>query len=33
MKAGIGTASLAIGNGIIVAAIAAVNVFGDVIDP
>lgn len=33
MKSGIGTASLAIGNGIIVAAIAAVNVFGDVIDP
>lgn len=33
MKSGIGTASLDIGNGIIVAAIAAVNVFGDVIDP
>jgi L-aminopeptidase/D-esterase-like protein len=33
MKSGIGNASLAIGNGIIVAAIAAVNVFGDVIDP
>jgi L-aminopeptidase/D-esterase-like protein len=33
MKAGIGTASLAIGGGIYVGAIAAVNVFGDVIDP
>jgi len=33
MKSGIGTASLEIGAGIIVAAIAAVNVFGDVIDP
>jgi len=33
MKSGIGTASLEIGNGVIVGAIAAVNVFGDVIDP
>jgi L-aminopeptidase/D-esterase-like protein len=33
MKAGIGTASVDICNGIIVGAIAAVNVFGDVIDP
>ncbi len=33
MKAGIGTASLEIGAGVIVGAIAAVNVFGDVIDP
>jgi L-aminopeptidase/D-esterase-like protein len=33
MKSGIGTASLAIGSGIYVGAIAAVNVFGDVIDP
>jgi len=33
MKGGIGTASLAIGGGVIVGAIAAVNVFGDVIDP
>ncbi len=33
MKSGIGTASLEIGSGIIVGAIAAVNVFGDVIDP
>jgi len=33
MKSGIGTASLEIGGGIIVGAIAAVNVFGDVIDP
>lgn len=33
MKSGIGTASLAIGGGIYVGAIAAVNVFGDVIDP
>ena len=33
MKSGIGTASLEIGNGVIVAAIVAVNVFGDVIDP
>ena len=33
MKSGIGTASLEIGNGVVVGAIAAVNVFGDVIDP
>ncbi len=33
MKSGIGTASLEIGSGIIVGAIVAVNVFGDVIDP
>jgi L-aminopeptidase/D-esterase-like protein len=33
MKSGIGTASLDIGNGIIVGAIVAVNAFGDVIDP
>ncbi|MFL7891688.1 MAG: P1 family peptidase [Anaerolineales bacterium] len=33
MKSGIGTASLEIGAGIIIGAIAAVNVFGDVIDP
>ena len=33
MKSGIGTASLEIGSGILVGAIAAVNVFGDVIDP
>lgn len=33
MKSGIGTASLEIGSGIKVGAIAAVNVFGDVIDP
>jgi L-aminopeptidase/D-esterase-like protein len=33
MKSGIGTASLAIGGGLLVGAIAAVNVFGDIIDP
>ena len=33
MKSGIGTASLEIGSGILVGAIVAVNVFGDVIDP
>lgn len=33
MKSGIGTASLEIGAGIIIGAIAAVNAFGDVIDP
>jgi L-aminopeptidase/D-esterase-like protein len=33
MKTGIGTASLEIGSGVIVGAIVAVNVFGDVIDP
>jgi L-aminopeptidase/D-esterase-like protein len=33
MKSGVGTASLYLGAGIIVGAIAAVNAFGDVIDP
>lgn len=33
MKSGIGTASLEIGAGVIVGALVAVNVFGDVIDP
>lgn len=33
MKSGVGTASLAIGGGIVVGAIVAVNAFGDVIDP
>jgi L-aminopeptidase/D-esterase-like protein len=33
MKAGIGSASVLLGEGIVVAAIAAVNAFGDVIDP
>lgn len=33
MKSGIGSAATEIGEGIIVAAIAAVNVFGDVLDP
>jgi len=33
MKSGIGSASLEIGGGIIVGAIAAVNAFGDVVDP
>lgn len=33
MKGGVGTASLEIGKGVLVGAIAAVNVFGDVIDP
>lgn len=33
MKSGIGTASLEIGSGVKVGAIAAINVFGDVIDP
>jgi L-aminopeptidase/D-esterase-like protein len=33
MKSGIGSAAIRLGNGLIVAAIAAVNVFGDVIDP
>lgn len=33
MKSGIGTASMKIGRGIIVGAIAAVNPFGDVVDP
>lgn len=33
MKSGIGTASVDLGNGLIVGAIVAVNAFGDVIDP
>lgn len=33
MKSGVGTASLGIGSGIVVGALAAVNAFGDVIDP
>ena len=33
MKSGIGTASMAIGGGLVVGAIMAVNAFGDVIDP
>ncbi len=33
MKSGIGTASIEIGNGVIVAAIIAVNAFGDIISP
>lgn len=33
MKSGIGTASVEIGGGVIVGAIVAVNVFGDVLDP
>lgn len=33
MKSGLGTASLEIGRGVLVGAIAAVNAFGDVIDP
>ena len=33
MKSGIGTASLAIGAGVVVGAIFAVNAFGDVVDP
>jgi L-aminopeptidase/D-esterase-like protein len=33
MKSGIGTASLEIGAGVVVGAIAAVNAFGDVVDP
>ncbi len=33
MKSGIGTASIAVGGGIIVGAIIAVNAFGDVVDP
>jgi L-aminopeptidase/D-esterase-like protein len=33
MKSGIGTASMEIGAGVIVGAIAAVNAFGDIIDP
>ena len=33
MKSGIGTASMEIGNGVVVAAIIAVNAFGDIISP
>jgi L-aminopeptidase/D-esterase-like protein len=33
MKSGIGSAAIEIGNGVIVGALVAVNVFGDVIDP
>lgn len=33
MKSGIGSASMEIGNGVVVGAIVAVNAFGDVIDP
>jgi L-aminopeptidase/D-esterase-like protein len=33
MKSGVGTASLDCGGGVIVGALAAVNVFGDVVDP
>jgi L-aminopeptidase/D-esterase-like protein len=33
MKSGIGTASLTLGNGVVVAAVVAVNPLGDVIDP
>lgn len=33
MKSGVGTASLEIGAGVVVGALAAVNVFGDVLDP
>jgi L-aminopeptidase/D-esterase-like protein len=33
MKSGLGTASIAIGGGLLVAALMAVNAFGDVIDP
>lgn len=33
MKSGIGTASIEIGGGLIVGAIAAVNAFGDIVDP
>jgi L-aminopeptidase/D-esterase-like protein len=33
MKSGIGTASLSLGRGLVIGAIAAVNAFGDVIDP
>ncbi len=33
MKAGVGTASLEVGGGVVVGAIVAVNAFGDVIDP
>ncbi|NJC94821.1 MAG: peptidase S58 [Anaerolineales bacterium] len=33
MKSGLGTASVSIGNGVVVGALVAVNAFGDVIDP
>ncbi|MCC7117245.1 MAG: P1 family peptidase [Anaerolineales bacterium] len=33
MKSGVGSASIHIGNGVIVGALAAVNAFGDVVDP
>jgi L-aminopeptidase/D-esterase-like protein len=33
MKAGVGSASLEIGSGVVVGALAAVNAFGDVVDP
>jgi L-aminopeptidase/D-esterase-like protein len=33
MKSGIGTASMRIGHGVVVSALAAVNAFGDVVDP
>ncbi len=33
MKSGIGSASLTLGNGVVVAALVAVNAYGDVIDP
>ena len=33
MKGGLGTASIAVGNGLVVGAIVAVNAFGDVVDP
>ncbi len=33
MKSGIGSASIALGDGVVVGALAAVNAFGDVIDP
>jgi len=33
MKAGVGSASIPIGNGVIVGALAVVNAFGDVVDP
>lgn len=33
MKSGIGSASISMGNGLIVGALAAVNAFGDVVDP
>jgi L-aminopeptidase/D-esterase-like protein len=33
MKSGVGSASISIGNGLIIGALAAVNAFGDVVDP